>query len=651
MIEDDRILSIKNVRDQCERYNDFYGDLTGTVTQLLFVETDGNQIIDTGYKPNQNTRVVMDVYIPKQDSYPRCIFGARNSNSITSGGNSGFSLWAIDLLHYRSDYNSSNATLNIRSVGYPIIDKNKNVTTINSVSQTFNKATFDSDATLWLFCMHNSGTTETDNRRLKCKFFSCHIYDNDELVRYFVPAKNGEEVGLFDKVEGIFYSNIGSGSFIGGPERKIPSDYEEIEYLQSNPTNSSNGGYIDTGIKTSDHAEIMGEFQYISVGKWVHGTIFGGRDNNSYDNRLCFGHNTSSGFRFDYHKANVGVKLSTYTDRMRLGAYDNVCVLSNGSQLVGTEGTFNSKYPIYLFSIDTQGTSSNCGNLKLFKFFIKTDSGERYFIPVKRLSDNTPGLYDLSTQAFFTNNDSTKKDFSQGEATKHTGFSSIIVLNDETTRTANLNLIEKYGKFGFNKLLGKREISAKNLKQILSKIYTNEKDIIDTVLAPPSLPQGDSEEKPEKIKTLIFQGLFNNGYDVSRNISVYLCSAQDMQITKMNTTYVNYNSSDTRSLILKKNLKYTFEATDFYVTARSGIAIGYLLKTSSYVTTDNTVFQSDDARGTSSSVGHSTPVSGSKTYDNIPASTQLWFNINYTSTYGRNNFVGIGGTFKIYAYI
>ena len=59
-----------------------------------------------------------------------------------------------------------------------------------------------------------------DDRRFIGRVYWFKIYNSNKLVRDFIPVKNSEtgEVGLFDKVESIFYTNQGVGSFIAGPE-------------------------------------------------------------------------------------------------------------------------------------------------------------------------------------------------------------------------------------------------------------------------------------------------------------------------------------------------------------------------------------------------------------------------------------------------
>ena len=52
------------------------------------------------------------------------------------------------------------------------------------------------------------------------QLYTFKIYDNDVLVRDFMPCyrKSDNEIGLFDSVNGKFYTNKGSGTFEMGLE-------------------------------------------------------------------------------------------------------------------------------------------------------------------------------------------------------------------------------------------------------------------------------------------------------------------------------------------------------------------------------------------------------------------------------------------------
>lgn len=47
----------------------------------------------------------------------------------------------------------------------------------------------------------------------KIKLYRAKMYENDVLVRDLVPASNGTTYGLYDMLNGVFYTNMGTGAF------------------------------------------------------------------------------------------------------------------------------------------------------------------------------------------------------------------------------------------------------------------------------------------------------------------------------------------------------------------------------------------------------------------------------------------------------
>jgi len=75
---------------------------------------------------------------------------------------------------------------------------------------------FNTNTNAYLFAINNAGTLQN---YASMNLYSCEIYDNNVLVRNFIPCKNPEGVvGLYDSVNSQFYQNAGSGSFTAGPE-------------------------------------------------------------------------------------------------------------------------------------------------------------------------------------------------------------------------------------------------------------------------------------------------------------------------------------------------------------------------------------------------------------------------------------------------
>lgn len=188
---------------------------------LEYIQSTGTQYIDTGYKPSYNSRVVVDVSdVPATTSF---IFGTRDGSSSTSPNQ--LVLYRSSATTIRYDYfgTSKSASLSDAS-GRAVVIADANTLTWGDVTIT-NTAVSSGTCpnTLLLFALNNNGTI---SKRDPFKLHSCQIYENDTLIRDFVPVKNEDgAVGLYDRVECKFYTNAGTDSFIAGPETGVIMNY------------------------------------------------------------------------------------------------------------------------------------------------------------------------------------------------------------------------------------------------------------------------------------------------------------------------------------------------------------------------------------------------------------------------------------------
>ena len=180
-------------------------------TKLAYIQSSGTQWIDTGFKPNQNTRIKMDCNVIGFNAVDAFLFGAR-----ISSGNTAFCLAADDAnTQWFALY--GNAVLNPTGTctGKHSIDFNQNVLTLDGENFTFEKATFQSSYNLLLFATITNGSV--DSQRGKMAVYSCQLYDNGNLIRDFIPCINASgAVGLYDLVGKQFYGNAGTGTFTAG---------------------------------------------------------------------------------------------------------------------------------------------------------------------------------------------------------------------------------------------------------------------------------------------------------------------------------------------------------------------------------------------------------------------------------------------------
>ena len=166
-------------------------------TRLQYIESTGTQYINTNITGSTNAVIDMQ--------------GTARSNEIVV-----FMLAPINATTYQNGFGQYRnqiggvpsfdiATRRIYNVSYT-----SNSLTVNGIATPYYIA---NNANLALF-----GSTETNRRIANAKLYSAKIYNNDTLLRNFIPAKNPNNViGMYDTVSGQFFTNQGTGDFVAGP--------------------------------------------------------------------------------------------------------------------------------------------------------------------------------------------------------------------------------------------------------------------------------------------------------------------------------------------------------------------------------------------------------------------------------------------------
>ena len=218
------------------------GPLPEGYTEFEYVQSTGTQYINTGFQPNQNTRVTATAYLTAQDA-GAWLFGARNSNAVATFG------FLTYKNAYRSDYNTDQNKSIPATYSDPFdIDKNKNQTQINGETEATSTAgTFQCNYPLILFANNTGGNIYGFGSG---KIYQLSIYDNGILVRNFIPCQNPNgEIGLYDTENSQFYGNAGTGVFIAGPEVPRPEPDPTLDpytwYEADIPTASQMAQYLE----------------------------------------------------------------------------------------------------------------------------------------------------------------------------------------------------------------------------------------------------------------------------------------------------------------------------------------------------------------------------------------------------------------------
>lgn len=368
-------------------------------TQVEYIQSSGTQYVDTGFKPNQDTRVVMDFELLSiNGQYADPIFGVRTLATANA-----YYLWcpgtASSNEQYQSGYNNGSTYPAVTRVGRHTVDKNKNVTTVDGVTTEAAYAAFTTAWNMLLFQSYNNGNLYSQTTKMR--LYSCQTYDNDTLIRDYIPCIDPSgEVGLYDTVDGLFYGNEGTGAFVAGPQVvALPDGYKQLEYIQSDGDQ-----YVDTGLKPNQDTRTIMD---LLVSSENTGTVspFGERDENASgapEAYVVWGMNGGATVRSDYFGNAVSSNTSIKGQRVTIDKNKNVCTIG-ATTITNTAGTGQAGYNLYLLACNQMGTGQYgiTGNLYLCRIY-GDDTISRDYVPCQA-PDGDVGLYDLVTREFYGN--------------------------------------------------------------------------------------------------------------------------------------------------------------------------------------------------------------------------------------------------------
>lgn len=357
-------------------------------TQLEYIESTGTQYIDTGFKPNQDTRMICRMQ-RLTNLTSEGFFGCRTSTSasqfncyVYSGG-------------WRSGYNT---TIGTSSVAPPTnqnleIDKNKNLFYVDGellISRDYSN--FNCDYSAFIFAHNLAGTPEYGTYRL----FTFKIYDNGTLARDFIPCANAAgEAGLYDAVGEDFYHNAGTGVFTSGPAVLPPGEYAKLEYIESTGTQ-----YIDTGFKPDQDTRVIVDTEFNGTTATSSKQLFGGREALTTNSFTLFSYNGK--YESTYNTEDKVCYSELISGRFVIDKNKNEITV-NGTVYTHTYGTFASPVTMYLFGTNNNGALFSACSAKIYACKIY-DNGTltRDFVPVETEAGDI-GLLDALSGVFYGN--------------------------------------------------------------------------------------------------------------------------------------------------------------------------------------------------------------------------------------------------------
>lgn len=175
--------------------------------KISYLESNGNQYINTGFVNTLNTEFNLDFQITDDATQDRKVIGTSNRFGF-----------ALDGGHWRTIGSEWYVTSKQADNNRHYLTTNSGKFIMDSV-QIADRTGYTVAATVPMFIFAASlSSTTIDRGPVKMKLYSCNIYDNGNLIREFIPVRVGTIGYLYDRVSKTLFGNSGSGSFTLGPD-------------------------------------------------------------------------------------------------------------------------------------------------------------------------------------------------------------------------------------------------------------------------------------------------------------------------------------------------------------------------------------------------------------------------------------------------
>lgn len=183
---------------------------------------------------------------------------------------------------------------------------------------------------------------------------------------------------------------------------RLPAGYTEVEYIETDGTQYIDTGVIGgNGVSAEISVSVLSPLPSSGVG------IISSTDGS----QRCYleASYTSPSFRWLFGAgSNYNMESATwdfdtrYKLNVEWGTSKSTVYVDDSLHMTLSHTSFNSGFNLYLLARNNSGSPSKTGNARIYYAKI-WESGTlvRDFVPAVRKSDNSAGLYDLVTGAFF----------------------------------------------------------------------------------------------------------------------------------------------------------------------------------------------------------------------------------------------------------
>ena len=229
-----------------------------TDTRLEYIQATGSQWFDTGFTPDGGTTVEVD-WQPTDTNSNHCVFCARTQ--VSSTDTTALALFVITAnSNYRFDHYGTSISVKPSSLLVrTTIETTTTGITVNGVSGTVPSQPSRSSPThLFLLASNTNSTGTAFSNYARARLYSAKVYDNGTLVRDLIPMSRDGTAGLYDQVNGVFYSPQG-GTVIAGPEYwQVTVQASSGVTVIPSATEIQNGGSVSFTVTPASGMQVTG---------------------------------------------------------------------------------------------------------------------------------------------------------------------------------------------------------------------------------------------------------------------------------------------------------------------------------------------------------------------------------------------------------
>lgn len=401
----------------CEMYKK--SKIPDEYVEVEYIRGTGTQFINTGIEPTRTMIMELTVSDITSPSGGASLVGAKSGENTYqifhtpyNGGRLYGRFFGTSFNAAISENLSNKLIITLDGASHSLIVKNETAGTQPITQVIPNGSGGAIDYQMFIFAMNNAGSASTLSI---CNIHKFVIKDTDGIKCHFIPVVRiaDNKPGMYDIATKTFFTNHGTGEFIPGRYKKLPTEYQQVEWIASNGQQRIQ---TDNIAQSGSACELTFELTALPSDN----APLAGSYNGSNDQRCYYGIVSTTGVLGMAYRSTVwsdktlvvGQKYNLLVDfhqsqqRMTLDDTD-ILVGHDSSPLVQNVKTRLFGYAARSYPIA----------YKLYSAKLLLDGVvQQHFVPcyIKADGEGEIGLFDIINKQFFTNTNPDTGTFTKG---------------------------------------------------------------------------------------------------------------------------------------------------------------------------------------------------------------------------------------------